>query len=106
DVCAPPFSARNDGTTSCNLGFTEDRCKSVDCPCGAGSGDCEPGECGGGLECGVDNGPAYNRGTTWDLCVHPRPPGCQAMNRENIPTSDDSVCTPDCPCSFGEGDCD
>ncbi len=102
DVCTTPYSERDDGAVQCG-GFNWDRCKDIDCPCGAGSGDCEPGECPGGLTCGTDNGPAFGQGQTYDLCVHPRPPGCAAYDRSVL---DWSLCTPDCPCSFGEGDCD
>lgn len=102
DVCAPPYSERDDGAVQCGSANIN-RCRSVDCPCGAGNGDCEPGECGGGLVCGTDNGPANGLSQSWDLCTHVRPPGCAAMDRAAI---DNDLCSPSCPCSFGEGDCD
>jgi len=104
DVCTPPLTARNDGSVACSEASTSTRCQSVDCPCGAGMGDCDSDmECGGGMLCGTDNGPAVGSSGSTDVCVHARPPGCARMDRSDI---DSELCTTDCPCSFGEGDCD
>jgi hypothetical protein len=104
DVCAPPPTSMNDGGGSCSTSFTTSRCINSACPCGVGMGDCdEDQECGGGLVCNHNNGAAAGQPESWDLCVHPRPPGCDAMDKGDL---DWSLCTPSCPCSLGEGDCD
>lgn len=104
DVCTPPFSALNDGSVGCTGNGSWNRCLAADCPCGVGSGDCDSdAECGGGLLCGEENGPAVGFTSTMDVCVHARPPGCARMDRGSL---DWNLCSEDCPCSYGEGDCD
>jgi len=103
DVCAPPNSRMDDGAVGCT-GSSSVRCTNIECPCGVGSGDCDnDAECGGGLLCGEDNGPAVGLSATTDVCVNQRPPGCARMDRDAI---NQSLCTPSCPCGPGEGDCD
>jgi len=59
-------------------------------------------QCTGGMICGNRNGPAAGFATGTNTCKHPRPPQCRPMNG----TADMNLCTEDCPCSLGEGDCD
>jgi hypothetical protein len=68
-----------------------DYCWTSQCgPCGAGEGDCDPGQCESGLEC-VEEGSV-------DRCRD----GCSAS-----PGAGDYCSTSQCgPCGEGEGDCD
>jgi hypothetical protein len=103
-VCGPPDTARNDGIDACPASGSTWRCSDADCPCGVGQADCDNDqECSSGLVCGIDNGPAVGHGLAYDVCKHPRPPGCAAFDPNNLSTS---LCSPSCPCSLGEGDCD
>ncbi len=106
DVCVAPATPRGQGSGTCEQAMDGNRCDSQACPCGAGEGDCDTDqECGGGLVCNNDlnNGPAVGIAATSEVCTHMRLPGCAAFNKSNI---DWELCTPECPCSYGEGDCD
>jgi hypothetical protein len=69
-----------------------DYCASYQCgPCGNGEGDCDPGQCGPGLEC-VEEG----------AVDHCRPDTCAAA-----PGASDYCTSAQCgTCAVGEGDCD
>ncbi|WP_428269540.1 hypothetical protein [Haliangium sp.] len=70
-----------------------------ECPCDDGEGDCdEDADCADGLRCLHDAGPAYGYDDPeLDVCAAGCPSaGVGAWN----------FCTPECPCSAGQGDCD
>ena len=63
-------------------------------PCSDGQGDCDPGQCGPGLEC-VDNvGAQYGLPAHYDVCETPGG------------GPDPDFCRDFGPCSAGQGDCD
>lgn len=68
------------------------------CPCASGAGDCDgDSECESGLTCMRDVGAVYGWSADVDVCL----PECSGIG---LGTPD--YCTPNCPCSAGEGDCD
>ena len=80
----------------CNLALGHpDDCR--DCgPCDAGQGDCEVGQCAGGLTCSQDVGANYGFTPQTDVCEA----GC------NLPLGHPDYCSVCGPCDAGEGDCE
>jgi hypothetical protein len=102
---------------SCHPGqpFGTDYCSSG-CPCAEGQGDCDgDSECKPGLVCAKDVGANYGQPAWVDLCQKkgsapapapgPSAPGpSQGCHQGQIFGL--TYCSPGCPCSGGEGDCD
>ena len=67
-------------------------------PCGAGQGDCDPGQCGAGLVCVNDVGAQYGLPAYYDVCEVP----------SGTPSGDPDpdLCRDYGPCGVGQGDCD
>ena len=106
------------------LGTWGYRCSSA-CPCAAGEGDCNADEdCEQGLACNQNRGSSYGFDAGMDICeargtAEPPGTGGQSPNGTQTPSTPSAggchkgqpgswsyVCSPACPCSAGEGDCD
>ncbi|WP_428264537.1 PA14 domain-containing protein [Haliangium sp.] len=89
DVCVDECEARSPGSFH--------YCSAA-CPCAAGEGDCDGGdECRSGLTCVRDVGAEHGYEEEVDVCLdtcHPSAVGGW------------HYCSPGCPCSADEGDCD
>jgi hypothetical protein len=92
-LSCPNFDPRSPATTFC----------SAQCPCDVGQGDCDSSaECRPGLACVANAGPKYGLPSNYDVCEAPS--ACADFSAAN-PSK--VFCTnPDCPCTYGEGDCD
>ena len=91
DVCEMPSGAGSPNP---------DLCRDYG-PCGAGQGDCDPGQCEAGLVCAADVGSQYGLPAIYDVCEVPNDTLTQAP--------DPHFCAPgglNYPCGAGEGDCD
>lgn len=89
DVCAACLPPEGMGTTDyCN----------EDCTCSEGEGDCDAdSDCDSGLHCFLNVGADFGLDPDTDVCAACRP----ASQNGHV-----NFCSPDCPCSHGEGDCD
>ncbi|MCK6588092.1 MAG: trypsin-like serine protease [Polyangiaceae bacterium] len=76
---------------------------SEDCPCEVGQGDCDySAQCRSGLNCAWNAGAKYGLPADFDVCEAPST--CPDFSAAS---PDPDFCTnPDCPCTYGEGDCD
>ena len=88
DVCTCPDESR--------LGFST-FCSEL-CPCSETQGDCDSdAECQAGLTCYNNVGSFYGLDADTDVCA-------TCLPQDAVHTID--FCTPECPCSEGQGDCD
>lgn len=100
DMCEAPDACPDMNVASPSTTF----CADSSCPCTYGQGDCDSDlECGGGLVCRHEAGPAVGLPAGYDICVYPTNPGCPAFNPA-APSL--TACSATCPCDLGEGDCD
>lgn len=75
-----------------------DQCKNPLCPCDKGAADCDSDdECKAPYECALNVGADYGLPASVDVCECPE----FDLSRPSV-----SFCTQQCPCDFGEGDCD
>lgn len=89
DVCASCLPNEANGT--------EDFCN-ADCPCEEGQGDCDSdADCAAGLRCFFNVGAEFGFDPDEDVCAACPPDSLNGGSE---------FCTPDCPCSHGQGDCD
>lgn len=101
--------AAKDGSGSEPSGLDEKSCThsgspgsssycSAECPCDADLGDCDSdAECAPGLRCASNIGAEYGWDPGVDVCV----PLCSPLGK-----SVSSMCSAECPCDHGVGDCD
>src|SRR5690606_3188391 len=89
DVCMPLCAEAALGTP--------DFC-SPDCPCEPGEGDCDNDrDCAPGLVCAKNIGAHFGFAADVDVCIDP----C-----DDLLNGTWDFCSPACPCSHGQGDCD
>ena len=71
------------------------------CPCNPGEGDCDSdSDCVLG-KCSFNVGEKYGQISTYDVCERLEDISCHTTSLWSL-----DYCTPSCPCSAGEGDCD
>ncbi|MFO0722773.1 MAG: trypsin-like serine protease [Myxococcota bacterium] len=105
DVCAKPITA---SCPALDLAHPSDsycdQNRNSTCPCNVGEGDCDIDfDCGSGLICVHQTGPAVGLPSGYDICDYQPKLGCGRFD----PTRPDTgFCTPLCPCGIGQGDCD
>ena len=99
-VYGAPFDAEDDVCATClpaSANGNIDFCNSS-CQCGEGKGDCDADtDCATGLFCFIDVGADFQLPPDTDVCAACRPDSQNGHVH---------FCTPSCPCSVGQGDCD